>query len=118
MLQMSPQVLSRVAEYFKILSETSRLQILCSLKSGSKNVSEIMEITQLGQANVSKHLKVLTQAGMVERQPQGVSVFYEIADSTIFELCNLVCDRLIEHLQIDSKELMQLEVLKTSISNK
>lgn len=115
---MSPQVLSRVAEYFKILSETSRLQILCSLKSGSKNVSEIMEITQLGQANVSKHLKVLTQAGMVERQPQGVSVFYEIADSTIFELCNLVCDRLIEHLQIDSKELMQLEVLKTSISNK
>lgn len=112
MSQISPQVLSRVAQYFKILSETSRLQILCSLKSGSKNVSEIMEITQLGQANVSKHLKVLTQAGMVVRQPKGVSVFYEIADSTIFELCDLVCDRLVEQLQTDSEQLRQFQAFK------
>lgn len=114
MSQISPQVLSRVAEYFKILSETSRLQILCSLKSGSKNVSEIMEVTQLGQANVSKHLKVLTQAGMVERQPQGVSVFYQIGDPTIFELCDLVCDRLVEQLQTDSEEIKQLKAFKAS----
>ncbi len=113
MSQISPQVLFRVAEYFKILSETSRLQILCSLKSGGKNVSEIMEVTQLGQANVSKHLKVLTQAGMVERQPQGVSVFYQISDPTIFELCNLVCDRLVEQLQTDSEEIAQLKALKS-----
>ncbi|NJK58843.1 MAG: helix-turn-helix transcriptional regulator [Pleurocapsa sp. SU_5_0] len=109
MNQISPQVLSRVAEYFKILSETSRLQILCSLKSGSKNVSEIMEVTNLGQANVSKHLRVLTQAGMLERQPKGVSVFYEIVDPTIFELCDLVCDRLIGQLQTDSAKLEQLK---------
>lgn len=114
MSQISPQVLSRVAEYFKILSETSRLQILCSLKSGSKNVSEIMEVTQLGQANVSKHLKVLTQAGMVERQPQGVSVFYQISDLTIFELCYLVCDRLVEQLQTDSEKIKQLKAFQAS----
>lgn len=114
MSQISPQVLSRVAEYFKILSETSRLQILCSLKSGSKNVSEIMEVTQLGQANVSKHLKVLTQAGMVERQPQGVSVFYQISDPTIFELCYLVCDRLVEQLQTDSEEIKQLKAFQSN----
>lgn len=112
MTQISPQVLSRVAEYFKILSETSRLQILCSLKSGSKNVSEIMEVTNLGQANVSKHLKVLTQAGMVEREPEGVSVYYEIVDPTIFELCDLVGDRLVEKLQTDSEELTQLKALQ------
>ena len=112
MTQISSQVLSRVAEYFKILSETSRLQILCSLKSGSKNVGEIMEITQLGQANVSKHLKVLTQAGMVVRQPQGVNVFYQIDDPTIFELCNLVCDRLVEQLETDSEQLKQLQAFK------
>ena len=112
MPSISPQILARVAEYFKILSETSRLQILCSLKSGSKNVSEIMEITQLGQANVSKHLKILTQAGMVERQPKGVSVFYQINDPTIFALCDLVCDRLAEQLQIDSESLKQLKAIK------
>jgi DNA-binding transcriptional ArsR family regulator len=113
MNQISPQVLSRVAEYFKILSDTSRLQILCSLKSGSKNVSEIMEVTNLGQANVSKHLKVLTQAGMLERQPKGVSVFYEIVDPTIFELCDLVCDRLIGKLQTDSAKLAQLKAFQS-----
>ena len=112
MTQISPQVLSRVAEYFKILSETSRLQILCSLKSSSKNVSEIMEVTKLGQANVSKHLKVLTQAGMVERQPEGVSVYYEIIDPTIFELCDLVCDRLVEQLQTNSEAIAQLKAFK------
>lgn len=113
MSQISPEALSRVAQYFKILSETSRLQILCSLKSGSKNVSQIMEITHLGQPNISQHLKVLTQAGMVVRQPQGVSVFYEITDPTIFELCNLVCDRLIEQLQTDSEEIKQLKALQS-----
>lgn len=113
MNQISPQVLSRVAEYFKILSDTSRLQILCSLKSGSKNVSEIMEVTNLGQANVSKHLKVLTQAGMLKRQPKGVSVFYEIVDPTIFELCDLVCDRLIGKLQTDSAKLAQLKAFQS-----
>jgi DNA-binding transcriptional ArsR family regulator len=113
MTQISPQVLSRVAEYFKILSETSRLQILCSLKSGSKNVSEIMEVTNLGQANVSKHLKVLTHAGMLERRPKGVSVFYEIVDPTIFELCDLVCDRLIGQLQTDSAKLAQLKAFQS-----
>lgn len=112
MPQISPQIISRVAEYFKILSETSRLQILCSLKSGSKNVSEIMEITKLGQANISRHLKVLTQAGMVTRQPQGVSVFYQISDPTIFELCDLVCDRLVEQLQTDSEQLKQFQAFK------
>ena len=113
MSPISAQVLSRIANYFKILSEISRLQILCSLKSGSKNVTEIMELTQLGQANVSKHLKVLTQAGMVVRQPQGVSVFYQIADPTIFELCNLVCDRLAIQLQSQSEELTELKAFKS-----
>lgn len=74
-LEYSPQILAPVAEYSKVLSEVSRLQVLCSLKSGAKNVTEIIQETGLGQANVSKHLKVLTQAGIVTRQPQGIIVF-------------------------------------------
>jgi DNA-binding transcriptional ArsR family regulator len=53
-----------------------------------------MAATGLGQANVSKHLKILTQAGILSRKPSGVSVYYEIADPIIFELCELACDRL------------------------
>lgn len=94
MSQVSPEALTPIANYFKVLSEVSRLQILCCLESGTKNVTDIIETTGLGQANVSKHLKLLTQAGIVTRHPQGVSVFYEIADPTIFDLCKTVYNKL------------------------
>ena len=109
MLKPSPQALAPVADFFKVLSEVSRLQVLCCLKSGAKNVTEIIETTGLGQANVSKHLKVLNQAGMVIRQPQGISVFYEIADPIIFELCEIVCDRLTIRLEEQTQQLEELK---------
>lgn len=95
----SVAALAHVAEYFKVLSEVSRLQVLNCLRSGPMNVSEIVEATGLGQANVSKHLKVLNQAGILSRRPSGVSVYYEIIDPLIFQLCDLVCDRLAERWQ-------------------
>jgi DNA-binding transcriptional ArsR family regulator len=112
MLKVSAQALGTVAEYFKVLSEVSRLQVLCSLKSGAKNVTSIIEETGLGQANVSKHLKVLTQAGMVTRKPQGISVFYEIADPVIFAICDLVCVRLEIRLDEQTQQLEQLQALR------
>ena len=111
MLETSPKTLAPVADYFKILSEVSRLQVLCCLKSGAKNVTEIIEMTGLGQANVSKHLKAIAQMGMVSRTQIGVSVYYEISDPLIFELCELVCTRLGERLQDQSEQLKQLKAL-------
>ena len=97
-----------------MLSEASRLQVLCCLKSGSKNVTEIIAATDLGQANVSKHLKILTQAGIVSRHPSGVSVYYKIADPIIFNLCELVCDRLVTRLENQSQQLDRLEAWRNS----
>lgn len=112
MLKPSPQALTPVAEFFKVLSEVSRLQVLCSLKSGAKNVTEIIVATGLGQANVSKHLKMLTQAGVVVRRPKGISVFYEISDPMIFELCEIVCDRLAVRLEEQTQQLEELQNLR------
>jgi len=97
--QLSPTALGMVADFFKVLSEVSRIQILCCLKSGAKNVTEIITETGLGQANVSKHLKILTQAGMVKRQPQGVNVFYEISNPLLFKICDLVCTSLMSQIE-------------------
>lgn len=113
-LKPTPQALIPVAEYFKILSEVSRLQVLCSLQSGTKNVTEIMESTGLGQANVSKHLKILAQAGMVARTPQGTSVYYEIADPALFQICDLVCDRLAIRLEQQTQQLADIRPLAQS----
>ena len=112
MINPTPKALLPVAEYFKVLSEVSRLQVLCCLKTGTKNVTEIIETTGLGQANVSKHLKVLGQAGMVIRRPQGINVYYQISDPMIFELCELVCDRLAIRLQEQTQQVEQLKSLR------
>ncbi len=103
-----------VAEYFKVLSEISRLQIISCLKSGAMNVSEIGAVTGLGQANLSKHLKLLTQAGILSRQPQGVSVYYEVSDPLIFELCELVCDRIYDRMQEQAKQFQKLNSFSSS----
>ncbi|AUT03302.1 MULTISPECIES: ArsR/SmtB family transcription factor [Nostocales] len=102
-----------VADYFKMLSEASRLQILACLKSGPMNVMELTEATGLGQANLSKHLKVLTQAGIVTRQPKGTSAFYEIADPMIFDLCELACDRISERILQQAESIRALQNTKT-----
>ncbi len=99
--------LAAVADYFKVLSEVSRLQILHCLRSRSMNVMELCEATGLGQANLSKHLKVLTQAGILSRQPKGTSAYYEIADPIVFEFCTLACDRISEQLRQQAERFVQ-----------
>ena len=108
--KLSPAALGLMANFFKVLSEVSRLQIVCSLKTGAKNVGEIVEETGLGQANVSKHLNMLTKAGIVTREQKGICVYYQIANPFLFDLCDLVCDALSAQFQ---QQHQQLEVLKT-----
>lgn len=112
--KLTPEALSLMANFFKVLSEVSRLQIVCSLKTGAKNVTEIIEETGLGQANVSKHLKMLTQAGVVAREQRGVCVYYRIANPFLFELCDLVCDALTMQVEQQSQQLQQLSQLRHS----
>lgn len=114
--QLSPVALTLVADFFKVLSEASRLQIVCCLKTGPKNVSEIVEATDLGQANVSKHLKILAQAGIVARQPQGANVYYQVSNPFIFELCELVCNSLTLQLKERNRQLEQLRSISKSSS--
>lgn len=101
-------ILAAVSDYFKVLSETSRLQILTCLQAGPMNVMEIAAATGLGQANLSKHLKVLTQAGILSRQPQGTSVYYQLADPMIFEFCELACARISDRLHQQAESLKAL----------
>ena len=94
-----PEVLQQVAEYFSLLSEPMRLRLLNLLRDGEKCVQELVEATQTSQANVSKHLKIMWQAGILTRRSAGTSAYYRIEDDMIFELCNLVCDRLATRIE-------------------
>ncbi|MEB3356255.1 MAG: metalloregulator ArsR/SmtB family transcription factor [Synechococcales bacterium] len=95
----SPEVVQQVAEYFSVLSEPMRLRILNLLRDGEKCVQDLVVATQTSQANVSKHLKVMLQAGILSRRTEGTSAYYSVADELIYELCNLVCDRIATRIE-------------------
>ena len=94
-----PEVIKQVADYFSILGEPMRLRLLNILRGGEKCVQELVDETQTSQANVSKHLKVMLQAGILSRRTEGTSAYYSVADELIFDLCNLVCDRLASRIE-------------------
>jgi DNA-binding transcriptional ArsR family regulator len=103
----SAPVLEAVADYFKILSETSRLHILQCLRQGPMNVMELCDATGLGQANLSKHLKVMTQSGVLSRQAKGTSAYYDIADPLVFEFCELACGWIGDRLRQQTETFQQ-----------
>lgn len=98
-----PEVVQQVAEYFSVLSEPMRLRILNLLRDGEKCVQELVEATQTSQENVSKHLKVMLQAGILSRRAEGTSAFYSVSDELSFELCGLVCDRIANRIEQQAK---------------
>ena len=90
---MTPAMVALVAERFKALGEPARLEILNRLRSGEMTVSELVEQTGMGQANVSKHLQFLHRAEFVKRRKEGLFIYYALADKDVFSLCDLMCGR-------------------------
>lgn len=78
------------------------------------NVMELCEETELGQANLSKHLKVMTQAGILTRQPKGTSAYYEIADPLVFEFCELACGQIGDRLRQQAETFLQAASLQAN----
>jgi DNA-binding transcriptional ArsR family regulator len=95
-LQMSPEALGFVAQRFKVLSEPLRLEILQHLEKGESSVSDITLAVESTQPNVSKHLRILQDGHLIARRQVGNTVYYRIADDSVFELCRLVCGSLRE----------------------
>lgn len=91
--RLPPSLLEQLAERFKALAEPNRLAILSTLHDGELSVSELVEETGLGQANVSKHLDVLRRYGFLARRKDGLNAFYRLADKDVFRICDLMCGR-------------------------
>ncbi len=92
---MTPDVLALVSSRFRALGVPARLEILNCLRAGERTVSELVEETMLGQANVSKHLQLLHATNFVSRRKDGLFVYYALADESVFLLCDLMCGRLV-----------------------
>ena len=102
---MTPELMALVANRFKALGEPARLQILQLLRSREMSVGEMVEATDYGQANVSKHLQLLHGLGFVSRRKEGLFVYYALADRSVFQLCDIMCGRLEAEMKARRKVL-------------
>jgi DNA-binding transcriptional ArsR family regulator len=85
------QLTDLIAQRFRVLGEPMRIRLLDALRDQERAVGDLAERLDASQQNVSKHLGVLHQAGLVSRTKRGAFVVYAIADGGVFELCDQVC---------------------------
>lgn len=96
--RLTEEALELIAARFRVLAEPMRLKILNALGDAEMSVTELVEATAAGQANVSKHLAMLGDARLVARRKEGLNVYYRVADDSVFDLCEAVCSSLGERL--------------------
>jgi DNA-binding transcriptional ArsR family regulator len=87
------------AEISKTLANPIRLAILHSLRDGEKTVNDLAELIGVSQSNLSQHLALLRQRGIVKTRKQGVSIFYRIFNPKINQACDMVREVLLDQLR-------------------
>ena len=102
---MSDKMLDLVARRFRTLGEPYRLRILQELEAGETSVGELVAALDGNQPNVSKHLQILSDAGLIGRRREGTSILYSISDPMVFKLCALVCSSEAEKSRREFEEL-------------
>ena len=93
-MRLTPQQVELVAERFRALAEPARLHLIIALRDGERSVGELVEVTGLATANVSKHLQQLYGAGYVTRRKEGLFVLYGLDGTHVMKLCDLMCGQL------------------------
>ena len=88
---MTEAAIKLMAARFRALGEVSRLKLIFAVGNGEKNVSQLIAATRLSQANISKHLKILTDIGFLIRRKKGIYVFYSTNRPPILKCIEGLC---------------------------
>lgn len=93
------------SELIKALAHSRRLEIINLLRDSELNVSEIYTMLDLPQANVSQHLQILRDAGVVKTKKIGKVVNYSLVDKKFIKINDLlrevIADRFIDDLSVE-----------------
>ena len=88
-----------IARRFRVIGEPMRIRVLDRLREEEATVSDLAEVLDASQQNISKHLAVLADVGIVGRRKAGNHVYYRIVDESVFALCDQVCGSVQQQLR-------------------
>jgi ArsR family transcriptional regulator, virulence genes transcriptional regulator len=83
----------------KTLANPIRLAILHTLKEGEKSVNELTDILGISQSNISQHLAIMRQVGIVRTRKQGTNIFYSVTNAKINQACDMIREVLLDQLR-------------------
>lgn len=101
-------LLRRHAEVFKALGNEQRAAIICALSEGEMAVSDIAQAIGLAVPNVSQHLRVLRESGVVADRREGQHVYYAIANPKFLTACRLIRDAIVEESEAEGGSIADL----------
>ena len=87
------------ASICQTLANPKRLEVIDRLRDGEQSVSDLAEAMKIGQANLSQHLAVMRQKGIVATRREGLNVYYRLSNPKIIKACDLMRQVLLEHLE-------------------
>ncbi len=99
----SPELYKLHASICHTLSNPKRLEIIDRLRQGEMSVTELAEALAISQANLSQHLAIMRQKGIVTTRREGLSIYYRLSNPKIIQACELMREVLLEHLEAGAK---------------
>ena len=85
------------------LANPKRLEIIDKLRARELSVTALAEALEISQANLSQHLSLMRQRGIVTSRRKGLNVFYKLSNPKIIQACDLMRQVLLEHLETSAE---------------
>ena len=92
-----------------IFSNPKRLEIIALLRDGEKSVNELSSLMEIPQANLSQHLSLMRQRGILETRRDGVNIYYSIANPKVIKAFEIMREVLLEQLSMHEKMFKKIK---------
>ena len=98
MSSMEDRLFTLHAEVCKAMANPIRLKILNALQQGEQSVHVLAKTLKLRKANLSQHLAILRQRGIVATRREGINIYYRCANPKMLKACDILREVLLEQL--------------------
>ncbi|OGW05616.1 MAG: hypothetical protein A2W77_06320 [Nitrospinae bacterium RIFCSPLOWO2_12_39_16] len=107
--EMDKRIFEMHAGICTIFSNPKRLEIIDLLRDGEKSVNELSSLMEIPQANLSQHLSLMRQRGILETRRDGVNIYYSIANPKVIKAFEIMREVLLEQLSMHEKMFKKIK---------